>query len=208
MCQNICYGAPEICLLLLCQYWDCKQLLPLIAFFFFFAWVVRRELRSLCLYDNLFTCRASPIWFYLSFNHIYGFGDTKSTLDFKNHHSAYHRGSWKVDSMTAIMKLGRLCGYALVWNVNLIVCSPLSPNTRCLIKLWIEILNIWIYLRLWSRSLRLGMYAFRTRFTFIVLRFSSFLLEIYKIYDTIDSIIQFSWIKWLFKCRFGILKGE
>lgn len=126
----------------------------------------------------------------------------------KNHHSAYHRCSGKVDSMTAIMKLGRLCGYALVWNVNLIVCSPLSPNTRCLIKLWIEILNIWIYLTLWSRSLMLGMYAFRTRFTFIVLRFSSFLLEFYKIYDTIDSIIQFLWIKWLFKCRFGILKGE
>lgn len=135
-------------------------------------------------------------------------GSRDQPWNLKNHHSAYHRGSEKVNSMTVVTSLKRLCAYALVWIGNLILYSLLSPNTRCLIKLWIEILNIWIYLRIWSRSLMLGMYAFRTRFTFIVLGFSSFLFEFYKIYDTIDSIIQFSWIKWLFKCRFGILKGE
>lgn len=147
-----------------------------------FAWVLRRELRSSCFHDNLFTCRASPTWFYV-------FGYTRSTLEFKESSCCLPLCLREGNSMTAVMKLERLCGYALVWNVNLILYSLFSHNTRCLTKLWIEILNIWIYLRIWSRSLMLGMYAFRTRFTFIALRCSSFLFEFYKIYGIIDSII-------------------
>ena len=120
---------------------------------------------------------------------FYVFGDTRSTLEFKESPCCLPLWLREGNSMTVIIKLERLCGYALIWNVNLIRYSLFSHNTRCLTKLWIEILNIWIYLRIWSRSLTLGMYAFRTRFTFIVLRSSSLLFEFYKIYDTIDSII-------------------